>query len=87
MESKMHFFLHCTNFLIPRQTLLQKIRNIDDSILSQSETQLTQTLLCGNQNYHFSINKLIISTIKYLVSTEIFKYSLFDLTFCFCRKD
>ena len=41
IESTMHFFLHCTNFLIPRQTLFQKIRNIDDNILSQSETQLT----------------------------------------------
>ena len=47
IESTMHFFLHCTNFLIPRQTLFQKIRNIDDSILSQSETQLTQTRLYG----------------------------------------
>ena len=36
--------------------LFQKFRNIDDSILSQSETQLTQTLLYGNQNYHPSIN-------------------------------
>ena len=50
IESTMHFFLHCTNFLIPRQTLFQKIRNIDNNILSQSETQLTQTLLYGNQN-------------------------------------
>ena len=79
IESTVHFFLHCTNFLIPRQTFFQKIRNIDDSILSQSETQLTQTLLYGNQNYHPSINKLIIiSTIEYLISTGRFKYSLFD---------
>ena len=56
IESTMHFFLHCTNFLIPRQTLFQEIRNIDDNILSQSETQLTQTLLYGN---HPSINRLI----------------------------
>ena len=79
IESTMHFFLHCTNFLIPRQTLFQKIRNIDDSILSQSETQLTQNLLYGDQNYHSSINRLIIIlTIKYLISTERFKCSLFD---------
>ena len=32
IESAMHFFLHCTNFLIPRQTLFQKIRNIDNNI-------------------------------------------------------
>ena len=71
IESTMHFFLRCTNFLIPRQTLFQKIRNIDDSILSQSKTQLTQTLLYGNQNYHSSINRfIIISNIKYLILTE-----------------
>ena len=70
-ESTIHFFFHCTNFLIPRQTLFQKIRNIDDSILSRSETQLTQTLLYGNQNCRSSINRLIIiSTIKYLIWTE-----------------
>ena len=82
IESTMHFFLHCTNFLIPRQTLFQKIRDIDDSILSQSETQLTQTLLYGNQNYHSSVNRLIIiSTIEYLISTERCKCSLFDFFF------
>ena len=37
-------FQETTN-LIPRQTLFQKIRNIDGSILSQSEMQLTQ-LFC-----------------------------------------
>ena len=75
----MHFFLHCTSVRISRQTLFQKIRNIDDSILSQSETQQTQTLLYGSQNYHSSVNKLIIiSTIEYLISTERFKYLLFD---------
>ena len=63
IESTMHFFLHCTNFLIPRQILLQKIKNIDDNISSQNETQLTQTSLYGNQNYHSSINRLIIISI------------------------
>ena len=40
IESTMHFFFHCTNFRIPKHTLFQKIRNIDDSISSQIETQL-----------------------------------------------
>ena len=79
IESTMHFLLHCTNFLIPRQNLFQKIRNIDDRILSQSEMQLTQTLVYGNRNYHSSINRLIIiSTIKYLISTGRFEGSHFD---------
>ena len=39
----------------------------------------SQTLLYGNQNYHSSINRLIIiSTIEYKISNERFKYSLFD---------
>ena len=37
----MHFFIHGTNFLISREILSQKIKIIDDNILSQSETQLT----------------------------------------------
>ena len=79
IESTIHFFLHCSNFLIPRQTLFWKIRNIGDSILSQSETQLTQTLLYGNQKYHSSINRLtIISTIEYLILTERIKCWAFD---------
>ena len=74
IESTMPFFLHCTNFLIPRQTLFQ-----NNNISSQSETQLSQTLLYGNQNYHPSINSLIInSTIEYIISTERFKCPLFD---------
>ena len=64
-------------FLIPRQTPFQKIRNINDNILSQ--TQLTQTLLFGNQNYHSSINRLIVnSAIEYLILTGRFKCSLFN---------
>ena len=79
IESPINFFLHCTNFPIPRQTLFPKIKNIDDNILSQCKTQLTRTLLYGNQNYHPSINKLIInSTIEYLISTDRFKCSLFN---------
>ena len=60
IESTIQFFLYYTNFLIPRQTLFQNIRNINDSILSQSETQLTQTLLYRNPNYRSNINRLII---------------------------
>ena len=87
IEPTMYYFLHSTNFLIPRQTVFQKIRNIDDSILSQSESQPTQTLLYDNENYYSSINRLIIiSTIEYLISTERFKCSLFWLKFFFVKK-
>ena len=74
----MHFFLHSTNFLIPLHNLFQKIRNNDDSILSQIETQLIQTLLSSNQNYNSSNGLMIKLIINYLISTERFKCSLFN---------
>ena len=46
---------------------------------AQSETQLTQTLLYGHQNYHPISNRLIInSTIEYLISAKKFKCLLFN---------
>ena len=41
IESTMHFFPHCTDLLIPRKTLFQKIRNIDNGILSQRQSKLS----------------------------------------------
>ena len=84
-ELTMHFFLHCTNFLIPRQTLFEKMRNNDDNILSQCESQLIQTLLYSNQNYHSSINRLIIN------QPSNNQYQLKDSNACiltktFCKK-
>ena len=47
------------------------MKNIDGNVLSQSEMQPIQTHLYGNQDYSWSINRLIInSTIKYLISNE-----------------
>ena len=55
IESAMYFFLHCTNFLIPRQTPFQKNRSINNSILYQSEMQLIQTLLYGNHEIQYRL--------------------------------
>ena len=43
-ESTMHFFLYCTNSLIPRQTIFQKIKNIDDNIFFFCSDILTNTV-------------------------------------------
>ena len=55
IESALYFFLHCTNFLIPRQTPFQKNRSINNSILYQSEMQLIQTLLYGNHEIQYRL--------------------------------
>ena len=57
IESTIPFFLHSSNLLIPRQALLQIIKNID--IFSPSETQLIQTILYKNQNYNSRITRAL----------------------------
>ena len=83
IELKTHLFLHSTNFLMPRKTLSQKIKNGDVNILCQSEKQLNQAVLYSNQKYHSSIKSFIINlAIKYLISNKRFKFSILVKVFC-----
>ena len=78
-ETTAHFFLHCSSFHNPRQTLLNNIRTINQKILSHGENQLIQTFLYSNPNYNLTVNRLILNaTIEYQISTEQFKCPLFN---------
>ena len=78
-ETTAHFFLHCSSFHTPRQTLLNNIRTINQKILSHGENQLIQTFLYSNPNYNLTVNRLILNaTIEYQISTEQFKCPLFN---------
>ena len=80
IEKTTLFFRHCPNFLTPRQTLLNNIKNINKQILSDDEVHLTQMFLYSNLNYNLIINRLILnSKIEYLISTERFKFPVFFL--------
>ena len=48
VENTCHFLLHCPNFLTERNTLFNKITNIDSNILNQADATITKTLLFGN---------------------------------------
>ena len=79
VETTIHFFLHCHNFTILRQTLLNNINDIDNKILRKSDFSVTQTLLFGNQNLSEISNALILNaTIEYILATERFSEELFD---------
>ena len=78
-ETTTHFFLHCPSFHIPRQTLLNNIRNINEQILSHGEDQLIQMFLYGNPNFNLTVNRLILNaTTEHLISTKRFKRPLFN---------
>ena len=67
------FFLHCSSFHTPRQTFLTNIRDINEQILSHNKYQLIQTFLYGSP-----IRLILNATIEYLISTEQFKFLLFN---------
>ena len=78
IETTIHFFLHCVNFNIQRQTLFDKIATIDANILTENEDSILNTLLFVKLNSENSFNKTMLNTsIEYILSTERFDNPLF----------
>ena len=78
IETTIHFFLHCANFNIQRQTLFDKIATIDANILTENEDSIVNTLLFGKPNSENSFNKAMRNaSIEFILSTERFNNPLF----------
>ena len=79
IESTNHFRLQCSLFLNEKQVLMNKIRDIDYSLIDQNENSLCHTLLFGKENMNGSENTHILkATIEYIFSTERFNVPLFE---------
>ena len=79
IESTNHFLLQCSLFLNERQVLMNKIRDIDSSLIDQNENSLCYTLLFGKENMNDSENTHILNaTIEYILATERFNVPLFE---------
>ena len=77
VESVIHFFLHCHNFTTPRQTLLNKIHNVDENIVKKSDFSVTQILLLGDHSLSDNSNAFILNaSIEYILATERFNEQL-----------
>ena len=78
IETTIHFFLHCANFNIQRQSLFDKIATIDANILTENEDSIVNTFLLGKPNNENSFNKAMLTTsIEYILSTKRFNNPLF----------
>ena len=78
IESTVHFFLHCPNFTTQRQTLLNKLKSINASIMTENENSVVRTLLFGRPDFNYSTNKEIINAaIIFFLTTERFNCPLF----------
>ena len=79
IESTNRFLLQCSLFLTERQIFMNKIRDIDSSLIDQNENSLCYTLLFGKENMNDSEKTHILNaTIEYILSTERFNVPLFE---------
>ena len=78
IESIVHFFLHCPNFTTQIQTLSNKLKSINASIMAGKENSVTSLLLFGSYSTNYSTNKETINTtISFILTTERFNCPLF----------
>ena len=71
IESTVHVFIHFPNFTSQRQTLLNKLKSINSSIVAENEFLVKETLLFGRLDFTCSTNKEIINaTVSFILTTE-----------------
>ena len=79
VENTCHFLLHCPNFLTERNTLLNKIANIDNNILNQVDATITKTLLFDNSKYSNEISLQILNaSINFILASKRFDEPLLN---------
>ena len=77
IENTFHFLLYCPNFLAERNTLLNKITNIDSDVLNQADTTVTKTLLFSNSKYSNEANlKILNASIDFILTSKRFNEPL-----------
>ena len=80
-ETSSHYLLYCycSNYLEERLALLNTVKNIDMSILQQSDSKFTSVLLFGDISFDNIKKKFIPDTIiDYIISTGRFDEALFN---------
>ena len=82
VENTCHFLPRNPNFLPERNTILNKIINIDSNILSQADaTIITKIFLFGNSKYSNEINLQILNaSIDFILTSKRFAELLKFLT-------
>ena len=79
IESTNHFLFQCSLFLNEKQVLMNKIRDVDSSLIDQNEKSLCYTLPFGKDNMNGSENTHILkATIEYILSNDRFNIPLIE---------
>ena len=77
VESVSHFFLHWHYFTDIRKTLLNELQSVDENISNQSDNEMVELLLYGNNKFKFQQNCSILKcSITFIIKSERFSGSL-----------
>ena len=76
-ETKLHFFLHCCNFLNIRRKLFDKIKLLDETLLQLNDESLLTVLLFGSNIHTEQVNVQVLNvSIDYIIDSDRFTGSL-----------
>ena len=64
VETSSHYLLYCSHYSNERLALLNAIKNIDMSILQQSDSKFTSVLLFGDTSFDNNKNTFILDATK-----------------------
>ena len=77
LETTIHFFLHCRNFLNIRRKLFEKIKPLDKTLLQLNDESLLTVLLFGSKICNEQVNvQTLNASIHYIIDSDRFTGSL-----------
>ena len=77
IEATVHHLLYCPNFSEERSIFFNNIKNIDENVLSGSDSRISKTLLFGISSFSDTKNSSILNiAIDYILSTKRFDVPL-----------
>ena len=72
-ENTCHSVLHSPHFLVKRNTLFNKITNIDRNILNQADATVIKTLVFGNSKYSNKVDfQILNASINFILTSNRF---------------
>ena len=84
VETTIHYLLFCLNFSNERLTLFNKLKNIDENILSKDGSKTSKVLHFGDDSFHDMKNTSVLAaSIKHTTKCfDVLLYQIWHLSIC-----
>ena len=77
VENNVHFFLHCHQFSLQRQTLMKNIKSMDKDIIDEADSDLVKILFDSSKYEYHSNSKILNFSTDFILKRERFFSQLF----------